>query len=102
MSNQFLQTSRFPSSKSILAPTLRFTRRLLKNSCTITENQLRTFQSSVPKDFQYTKYKMSGTQPSSGGEQRNFSRNALFDLSGKVALVTGMLYIVSILLEFVD
>ncbi|KAI6775045.1 hypothetical protein HG530_001803 [Fusarium avenaceum] len=89
MSNQFLQTSRFPSSKSILAPTLRFTRRLLKNSCTITENQLRTFQSSVPKDFQYTKYKMSGTQPSSGGEQRNFSRNALFDLSGKVALVTG-------------
>jgi hypothetical protein len=102
MSKQLLQTLRFPSSRSILAPTLRLTNPLLKNSCIITANQLRTFQSSVSKDFQYTTYNMSGTQPASGGEQRNFSRNALFDLSGKVALVTGMCCVVSILLEYVD
>ncbi|ESU10522.1 hypothetical protein FGSG_02792 [Fusarium graminearum PH-1] len=32
---------------------------------------------------------MAGIQPASGGEQRDFARDSLFDLKGRVALVTG-------------
>lgn len=36
---------------------------------------------------------MSNTQQqASGGSKKDFSRESLFDLSGKVALVTGMLH----------
>ncbi|KAF4961999.1 hypothetical protein FSARC_9876 [Fusarium sarcochroum] len=89
MSKQLVQTLRFPSSRSILAPALRLTTPLIKNSCITTTNQFRTFQSSIPRTFQHTALNMSGKQPASGGEHRDFSRDALFDLSGKVALVTG-------------
>jgi len=85
MSRQFLRLG----SRSFLAPSLRLTTPFVRNSCITTSNQLRTFQSSSRKDLQYTTTKMSGTQPASGGEHRDFSRDALFDLSGKVALVTG-------------
>jgi hypothetical protein len=44
---------------------------------------------------------MTGTQPASGGEHRDFARDSLFDLKGKVALVTGMLGIAIILLDIV-
>ncbi|KAF4451953.1 gluconate 5-dehydrogenase [Fusarium austroafricanum] len=84
MSKQLLQTLRLPCSIS----TLRLTTPLVKNSCITASNQLRTFQSSIRRDSQHT-HKMSGKQPASGGEHRDFSRDALFDLSGKVALVTG-------------
>ena len=33
---------------------------------------------------------MSSTMKGSGGKLKDFSRESLFDLSGKVALVTGM------------
>ncbi|EWZ39014.1 gluconate 5-dehydrogenase [Fusarium oxysporum f. sp. radicis-lycopersici 26381] len=85
MSRQFLRLG----SRSFLAPSLRLTTPFVRSSCITTSNQLRTFQSSSRKDLQYTTTKMSGTQPASGGEHRDFSRDALFDLSGKVALVTG-------------
>ena len=89
MSKQFAQAIRIPSTRSILAPTLRLTTPLIKTSFTPAANQYRTFQSSIPINFRSTTIKMAGTQPASGGEQRDFARDTLFDLKGKVALVTG-------------
>ncbi|KAF5021083.1 hypothetical protein F66182_6872 [Fusarium sp. NRRL 66182] len=75
MSKQLAQTLRFTNSRSILASTLRFATPLVDKPCI--------------RSFQYTPYRMSGTQVASGGEHRDFARDALFDLKGKVALVTG-------------
>ncbi|KAL4731060.1 hypothetical protein ACLX1H_000019 [Fusarium chlamydosporum] len=83
------QRKKIPSSRSILAPTIRLTTPLLKHTCIPTAKQSRTFQTSIQRDFRYTTSKMAGTQPASGGEHRDFARNSLFDLKGKVALLSG-------------
>lgn len=89
MSKQLAHIPGVSNPRSILAPALRFTAPLIKNSCVPAATQFKTFQTSIRRDFQYATNKMAGMQPASGGEQRDFARDSLFDLKGRVALVTG-------------